>query len=84
VHAFLGDRVQDVTTAHAQSNAWPFRARDETQELPALREGDSGLHQPELHEGQTRPPRPYTENTLLAAMKTAGRSIDDGSCAIAA
>jgi DNA topoisomerase III len=109
VQAFLGDRVQDVTTAHAQSNGVPFRARgvvvtdpgwsalepeapkkkkgkkgaddddgdDETQELPALREGESGPHQPELHEGKTKPPRPYTENTLLAAMETAGRSIDD-------
>ncbi len=110
VQAFLGDRVQDVTTAHASSNGVPFRARgvvvtdpgwsalepeapkkkkgkkgpaddddgdDETQELPALREGESGPHQPELHEGKTKPPRPYTENTLLAAMETAGRSIDD-------
>ena len=50
---------------------------DEAQELPALREGESGPHQPELHEGKTKPPRPFTENTLLAAMETAGRSIDD-------
>ncbi|MFN9844528.1 MAG: DNA topoisomerase III [Planctomycetota bacterium] len=111
VQAFLGDRVQDVTTAHASSNGVPFRARgvvvtdpgwsalepeapkkkrgkkkagdadeddgDDAQELPDLREGESGPHQPELHEGVTKPPRPYTENTLLAAMETAGRTMDD-------
>lgn len=114
VQAFLGDRVQDVTTAHAVSNGVPFRARgvvvtapgwselepqapkkkkgrkskdaaasddddgdDESQELPPLREGEGGPHQPELHEGKTKPPRPFTENTLLAAMETAGKSIDD-------
>ena len=87
VQVFLGDRVQDVTTAHATSNGVPFRARgvvvtdpgwsvlepeapkkrkgkakgkdgadadddgdDEAQELPELREGEAGPHQPELHE----------------------------------
>jgi DNA topoisomerase-3 len=115
VQAFLGDRVQDVTTAHAQSHEVPFRARgvvvtdpgwhalepaapkprgkrkspasgpsdsgeagdDDVQELPSLQEGETGPHHPELHAGQTKPPRPYTENTLLAAMETAGKTIDD-------
>src|SRR5690606_10488829 len=30
-----------------------------------------------VHEGQTRPPRPYSDATLLRAMETAGRQLDD-------
>ena len=30
-----------------------------------------------VHEGETRPPRHYTENSLLAAMETAGRLVED-------
>lgn len=50
---------------------------DDEQELPTFVEGERGPHEPELHEGKTKPPRPYTENTLLAAMETCGRLIDD-------
>lgn len=49
----------------------------DSQELPTFTEGESGPHQPELHEGKTKPPRPYTENTLLAAMETSGKLVDD-------
>ena len=50
---------------------------DERQQLPEVAEGESGTHLPELHEGKTKPPRPYTENTLLAAMETSGKLVDD-------
>lgn len=50
---------------------------DEVQELPDFVVGESGPHEPSLHEGTTKPPRPYTENTLLGAMETAGRLVDD-------
>ncbi len=50
---------------------------DDQQVLPAFEEGESGPHQPALHEGKTKPPRPYTENTLLAAMETSGKLVDD-------
>ncbi|MDG2304548.1 MAG: DNA topoisomerase III [Candidatus Binatia bacterium] len=50
---------------------------DDSQELPVFTEGESGPHEPELHEGKTKPPRPYTENTLLAAMETSGKLVDD-------
>ncbi|MCB9887522.1 MAG: DNA topoisomerase III [Planctomycetes bacterium] len=49
----------------------------DAQELPPFTEGESGPHEPELHEGKTKPPRPYTENTLLAAMETSGKLVDD-------
>ncbi len=114
VQAFLGDKLQEVTTVHATSVDVPFRARgvviadpgwsalepsetakkrtaargktgadgeeeaeDDTQVLPPFVEGERGPHAPELHEGKTKPPRPYTENTLLAAMETSGRLVKD-------
>lgn len=50
---------------------------DDRQVLPKFATDESGAHKPELHEGKTKPPRPYTENTLLAAMETSGKMIDD-------
>lgn len=47
------------------------------QEMPFFEKGESGPHEPALDEGRTRPPRPYDENTLLSAMETAGRQIED-------
>jgi DNA topoisomerase III len=49
----------------------------EEQEMPLFEKGESGPHEPALDEGKTRPPRAYDENTLLAAMETAGKSIED-------
>lgn len=47
-------------------------------ELPAVEVGDPAVaEEAEVHEGQTRPPRPLTDATLLRAMETAGRSLDD-------
>lgn len=45
--------------------------------LPAFRKGEEGPHEPVLSEKWTTPPKPYTEATLLRAMETAGRFVDD-------
>ncbi|MBQ9340681.1 MAG: DNA topoisomerase 3 [Paludibacteraceae bacterium] len=45
--------------------------------LPEFTKGESGAHQPSLVERQTTPPKPYTEATLLRAMETAGKLVDD-------
>lgn len=47
-----------------------------SREMPLFTEGESGPHKPQLLEKQTRPPRPYTEATLLRAMETAGKLVD--------
>ena len=39
--------------------------------------GESGPHTPELIEKWTQPPKPYTEGTLVRAMETAGKFVDD-------
>lgn len=45
--------------------------------LPAFVKGESGPHFPELYEKWTQAPRPYTEATLLRAMETAGKLVDN-------
>lgn len=54
----------------------------ETQEgkeslLPAFVEGESGPHEPSIRERTTEPPKYYTEATLLRAMETAGKQVED-------
>lgn len=46
--------------------------------LPDFTVGEQGLHTPSLQEKQTQPPKLYTEATLLRAMETAGKQVDDG------
>ncbi|MCR5434502.1 MAG: DNA topoisomerase 3 [Bacteroidaceae bacterium] len=45
--------------------------------LPSFTKGESGPHTPDLAEKQTTPPKPYTEATLLRAMETAGKMVED-------
>ncbi len=45
--------------------------------LPAFKKGEKGPHEPSLLEKMTQPPKPYTEATLLRAMETAGKQVDD-------
>ena len=45
--------------------------------LPPFTVGESGPHKPSAVKKQTQPPKYYTEGTLLRAMETAGRTIDD-------
>ncbi len=51
--------------------------KDEERVLPAFTVGESGPHTPDLAEKQTTPPKLYTEATLLRAMETAGKLVDD-------
>jgi len=50
---------------------------EEVQLLPEFREGESGPHEPVLQQKETSPPKPYTEATLLRAMESAGKQVDD-------
>jgi DNA topoisomerase-3 len=45
--------------------------------MPTFVKGESGPHLPELMEKWTQPPKPYTEGTLIRAMETAGKLVDD-------
>lgn len=45
--------------------------------LPAFTKGETGPHTPSLAEKWTQPPKLYTEATLLRAMETAGKLVED-------
>ena len=49
----------------------------EEQLIPEFTVGEKGEHEPFVHQGRTTPPKPYTEATLLRAMETAGRQVED-------
>ena len=45
--------------------------------MPHFEKGESGPHEPSVLKRTTQPPKPYTEGTLLRAMETAGKIVDD-------
>ena len=51
--------------------------KDEEKTLPAFVKGESGPHEPTFTEKETTPPPYYTEATLLRAMETAGKFVDN-------
>lgn len=53
------------------------KQEDEERTLPIFTVGENGPHQPDLNEKWTQPPKPYTEATLLRAMETAGKMVDN-------
>ncbi len=53
------------------------KENEEEHTLPTFKKGESGPHEPKLDEKWTQPPRPYTEATLLRAMETAGKLVDN-------
>ena len=50
---------------------------DAERTLPDFVKGESGPHVPDLAQKMTQPPKPYTEATLLRAMETAGKMVDN-------
>ena len=53
------------------------KPEEEERTLPAFEKGESGPHQPTLTEKMTTPPPYYSEATLLRAMETAGKLVED-------
>lgn len=50
---------------------------EEAQVIPEFTKGESGPHTPQILEKETKPPKLYTEATLLRAMETAGKTSED-------
>ena len=61
------------TTSEPSDSSEP----SEQKALPSFRKGESGPHEPQLQEKTTTPPKYYTEATLLRAMETAGKTVDN-------
>ena len=51
----------------------------EVQDLPLFEKGETGPHFPFIKEGKTKPPSHFNENSLLGAMETAGKFVEDES-----
>ncbi|SDS01605.1 DNA topoisomerase-3 [Polaribacter sp. KT25b] len=50
---------------------------NEAQTLPSFVKGEKGPHEPSFLQKETKPPRNFTEASLLRAMETAGKQVDD-------
>ncbi|KAA1260866.1 DNA topoisomerase 3 [Rubripirellula obstinata] len=50
---------------------------DDSQSMPEFKKGESGPHEPWVKAGQTSPPKHFNENTLLGAMDTAGKFVEE-------
>jgi len=53
------------------------RAKQGQQTMPKFEEGEKGPHEPKVLAKKTTPPKRYTEGTLLQAMETAGKTVDE-------
>lgn len=67
---FAGEKNNEDTDS-------PDNEEAASKSLPAFVKGESGAHTPRLQEKTTTPPKYYTEATLLRAMETAGKTVDD-------
>ena len=68
---------REVVKPQKQQDEKKEGEEEEEKTLPAFVKGEHGPHQPQLTEKQTTPPKPFTEATLLRAMETAGKLVDD-------
>ena len=75
VRAKAPDSPESPDSPENQEN--PEKNTDEERTLPTFVKGESGDHKPTLTEKWTTPPPYYTEATLLRAMETAGKFVED-------
>lgn len=66
-----------MPTPNATSEDDDHNKGDEERTLPTFVKGESGPHTPTLSEKWTTPPKYYTEASLLRAMETAGKFVED-------
>ena len=65
--------VYDLTISEDEENS----SEEDKNVLPPFTKGERGPHTPDLLEKETQPPKNYTEASLLVAMETAGKLVDD-------
>ena len=74
---FENDRSQSELNDENGANDANDANDESSKSLPAFTKGESGPHEPVLKEKTTTPPKYYTEATLLRAMETAGKTVDN-------
>ena len=72
-----GYRVCFVKEKKTEEDSEETKDKDEEKTLPTFVKGESGPHEPTFTEKETTPPPYYTEATLLRAMETAGKFVDN-------
>ncbi|WP_343704406.1 DNA topoisomerase 3 [Chitinophaga sp.] len=77
-----GKQILEPGWKEVYANDAPAQKEGEEEEekekiLPVFEVGESGPHEPRIHKGKTTPPKPFTEATLLRAMETAGKQVED-------
>lgn len=68
------NKKQDTTDGKKNGDK---KGEEEENIMPTFEQGENGPHKPEVQEKKTRPPKYFTEATLLRAMETAGKNVDD-------
>jgi len=68
---------KEPVASHNEEEEASGKTVDEERTLPVFVKGEQGPHLPDLSEKQTQPPKPYTEATLLRAMETAGKLVEN-------
>jgi len=69
--------IEEGWKAVFKKNTEETNKEEEQASLPVFEKGESGPHIPSLSEKWTTPPKPYTDATLLRAMETAGKTVED-------
>lgn len=74
-----GKVITDPGWRTVYGTSTPEATNDDNEDavLPEFTKGESGSHTPSLLKKQTQPPKLYTEGTLLRAMESAGKTVDD-------
>ena len=68
---------EEPETPETPENPESPETEENTKSLPNFVKGESGPHIPQLKEKTTTPPKYYTEATLLRAMETAGKTVEN-------
>jgi DNA topoisomerase III len=71
------DIKEEKSTENQLTDAKKEEKEGEEKILPIFVKGESGPHVPLIHKGKTSPPKYYTEATLLRAMETAGKFVEN-------
>ena len=70
-------RTLKADSNNTNQSALKKEKKEEENVMPTFKQGESGPHEPSLIDKMTQPPKLYTEATLLRAMETAGKKVDN-------
>jgi DNA topoisomerase-3 len=72
-----GKQILDLGWRIIYSDESKKDSKEEEKVMPLFTKGEKGPHEPKVHQGKTSPPKYFTEATLLRAMETAGKQVED-------